>query len=232
MKFSKPCEIATIERRYKRFLADITLKDQRQIVAHVPNTGSMQECWAPGQRVLLSYDPNPKRKHPYTLEMTHNGTTWINVNTGVTNRLAKEAIETGVIGELEAYENIKPEQKIGDSRIDFFLSNHPRLPDCYVEVKNVTLVRKNHASFPDAVSTRGQKHLEELIKIKAMGYRACMLYIVAREDALSFSPAHDIDPVYGELLIKAQEAGVEILCYQCRLSADEITVVSPLPVTL
>lgn len=202
------------------------------INAHVPNTGSMKECWEPGWKVLVTHANDPKRKLQYTLEMTYNGKSWICVNTGMTNKLVKEALESEVVAELLGYEKIKPEQKYKDSRIDFFLSEHPDKPDCYVEVKNVTLVEGNKALFPDAVSTRGQKHLRDLKEIKESGLRACMLYVVNRADASSFSPADDIDPKYGELLREAAEAGVEVLVYQCELSESEVKLSKALEVNL
>lgn len=231
MKFEKETSIGIIQKRYKRFLSDITLNGEL-INAHVPNTGSMTGCWAPDWKVLVTHANDPKRKLQYTLEMTHNGSTWIGVNTSLTNKLVKEALENHGIKELLGYENIKPEKKFKDSRIDFFLSEHPSEPDCYVEVKNVTLVENGKASFPDAVSTRGQKHLKDLMEIKAQGLRACMLYVVNRMDAKSFSPAVEIDPEYAKLLKEAHEAGVEVIVYQCYLDENEIRIDSPLKAIL
>lgn len=223
MKFKFPTYEAIIEKRYKRFLADIYLNDEL-VTAHVPNTGSMQSCWEKGQSVLVSHNDDPKRKLKYTLEMTHNGNTWINVNTSTTNHLVKEALEKDLISELMGYQKIQPEKKVLDSRIDFFLEGHPTLPDAYVEVKNVTLKLDGFAQFPDAVSTRGQKHLRDLMQLKEQGLRAVMLYIVNREDVSEFKPAISIDPIYGKLLKEASSQGVEILVYQTHLSRDEIIV--------
>lgn len=232
MKFKKTTSLGTIQKRYKRFLSDITLDNGEAINAHVPNTGSMKECWAPEWKVLVTHANDPKRKLQYTLEMTHNGNSWICVNTALTNKLVHEALENEVIPELAGYELIKPEKKYKESRIDFFLSDHFKEPECFVEVKNVTLVENNKAYFPDAVSTRGQKHLRDLIEIKSQGMRACMLYIVNRTDAISFSPAEEIDPEYARLLRAAKEAGVEVLAYQCKLSEEEILVHCPIKVLL
>ncbi len=185
MKFEKRTSTGIIHKRYKRFLSDIEI-DGEIINAHVPNTGSMKECWAPEWKCLVTHADDPKRKLQYTLEMTHNGNTWICVNTGMTNKLVHEALENeGVIKELQDYQTIKPEQKYKASRIDFFLSDGEK-EDCFVEVKNVTLIDGDQATFPDAVSTRGQKHLKDLMEIKASGLRACMLYVINREDATSF----------------------------------------------
>lgn len=223
MKFAYPTLTGTIHNRYKRFLSDIELDSGEMVNAHVPNTGSMKTCWEPDWKVLVTHNDNPKRKMKYTLEMTHNGDTWICVNTGMTNKLVKEALENDVITELLGYAEIRPEKKILDSRIDFFLSAHESKPDCYVEVKNVTLKGgEGLVLFPDSVTTRGQKHLKDLMQIKADGLRAVMLYVVNREDVNHFSPASDIDLKYAELLKMAYKAGVEILVYQCSLSKEEI----------
>lgn len=233
MKFSNKLIQATIQKRYKRFLADVTISDSgEQLTAHVPNTGAMTNCWAPDWPALLSKSDNPKRKLPYTLEMTHNGKSFIGVNTSLTNKIAKEAIETGIITELNDYGEIKAEQKYGDSRLDFKLSGHKKFADTFVEVKNVTLNDNSTAIFPDAVTTRGQKHLQELIKIKNEGYRAVMLYIIAREDINKFSPARNIDPEYSRLLQKAFKNGVEILAYQCKLNQNEIKVYKRIEICL
>lgn len=227
MRFQQPTHQCKILKRYKRFLADIELKTKEVVVAHTPNTGSMKECWAPNWKALVTESNNPKRKLKYTLEMTHNGRSWIGVNTSLTNKLAIEAIEKGVIEELQGYPELKPEKKVGKSRIDIFLSGNDR--DCYVEVKNVTLNENQKALFPDAVSTRGLKHLHELTELKKQGNRCCMLYIVQREDVDSFSVAKEIDSAYDEGLKLALEAGVEVLVYGCSLSPKEIKVTHSLP---
>lgn len=222
MKFEKELIKSVIRKRYKRFLSDIELPDGSIINAHVPNTGRMTACWEPGWEVYLSHNPHPKRKLKYTLELTSNGNTLICVNTNLTNKIAKEALELKLIPELASFDKIAPEQKILDSRIDFYLESTSTGESAYVEVKNVTLVEDGVAFFPDAVSTRGQKHLKDLIEIKKMGYRAAMLYVVNREDAKFFSPADKVDPIYGELLRQASSQGVEIYVYSCKLSDKEI----------
>lgn len=222
MKFESELVPGNILKRYKRFLADIELESGEVITAHTANTGSMKTCWEPGWSVLLSYHDNPKRKLKYSLELTNNGESWIGVNTSLPNKIAIEGIQSGVVSELTGYENLKPEAKIGKSRIDILLSNGDE-DKCYVEVKNVTLKGEHGvALFPDGVSTRGQKHLEELIQLKEQGIRACMLFVVNREDVESFAPADDIDPVYGDLLRQAEQAGVEILVYRCQVSPQGI----------
>ncbi|MBT4791266.1 MAG: DNA/RNA nuclease SfsA [Halobacteriovoraceae bacterium] len=232
MKFKSKLIKATIQKRYKRFLSDIELPSGEIICAHVPNTGSMKTCWEPGWSVYLSQSDNPKRKLKYTLELTNSGNALICVNTGMTNKIVHEALLADKITELTGYDNIKPEQKILDSRLDFYLTGEEK-PETYVEVKNVTLLGDNkRALFPDSVTTRGQKHLKDLIKIKKQGARAIMFYLVNRQDVDSFSPAIDIDPVYASLLKEAQESGVEILVYQTKITEDEITTANKLPLVL
>lgn len=233
MKFENKLIQGKILKRYKRFLADIELEDGQVIVAHTANTGSMKTCWEPGWKVACSYHDDPKRKLKYSLEMTNNNKTWIGVNTGIPNKLTKQVIEDGLIKELSGYNEVKPEVKIGKSRIDLKLSGHPSKPDCFVEVKNVTLWSEGDvALFPDAVSERGQKHLEELIEIKKSGMRACMFYVVQRSDVNYFSPAKEIDPTYAKLLKDAYEAGVEIFCYRFKVTPQKIELDCPLKVVL
>jgi sugar fermentation stimulation protein A len=233
-----------ILKRYKRFFADVELDNGELITAHTPNTGSMKTCWEPGWKAMVTFHDNPKRKLKYTLEMTHNGKTWIGVNTSKTNHIAKEAIEKGLIPELNGFSKLSTEKKIGKSRIDLHLeyenAENPEEPhECYVEVKNVTLssdvneeLQKNLALFPDAITTRGQKHLEELIDIVKSGKRAAMLYVVQREDMQAFSPADLIDHEYGRLLRKAKDNGVEILVYQCKVSPDQVQISHSIPLIL
>ena len=232
MSFTGQLIQGKILKRYKRFLSDVELPCGQVIVAHTPNTGSMKTCWEPGWSACVSRSSNPKRKLPYTLELTHNGHTWINVNTSRTNHLAVQAIGQGIITELQGYRELKREPKLGRSRLDILLQNNED-ERCYVEVKNVTLLGKNHkAIFPDGVSSRGLKHLEELIAIKGSGHRACMLFIVSREDVNAFGPAFSFDPQYAKGLLRAQGAGVEILVYQCQVNPEEIKVVRSLPLKI
>jgi sugar fermentation stimulation protein A len=231
LKWSEPLIEATILKRYKRFLADIDL-GEKVITAHVPNTGSMQSCWEPNWKCALSVSKNPDRKMPHTLELIHNGESWIGVNTANANKLAKIWLTQNVLPELSGYQTVVPEKKIGMSRVDFYLENHPTEPPAWVEVKNVTLKLDGHAQFPDSVSERGQKHLRELMEIKRSGLRAAMLYVIQREDVHKFSPAVSIDPTYAQLLKDAQKAGVEIYAYQCKMSLDELTLGNSLKVEL
>ena len=231
MKFQSQLLKTKIIKRYKRFLSDMEL-DGKLVNAHVPNTGSMKTCWQEGWSAYISKSDNPKRKLAYTWELTDNGESLICVNTNLPNKIVKEALENGWIPELAEYQNIIPEQKVFDSRIDFLLSDDD-LVDAFVEVKNVTLRgEKNEALFPDAISTRGQKHLTDLIKIKQSGKRAVIFYLVNRQDVSLFKPAVHIDPDYAFLLKKAASEGVEILVYQTQITTQEIKVHRPLPYEL
>ena len=225
MKFEKKLIKATIKKRYKRFLADCILENGEEIVAHVPNTGSMKTCWDTDWDVLLSFHDNPKRKLKYTLEMTYNGKSWICVNTGLPNKIVENAILNKEIPELQNYKNLKREVKYGsrNSRIDLLLENDDK--KTFIEVKNVTMVSEdNFCLFPDAVSSRGKKHLEELIDEVKEGNRAVMFYLVNREDCKKFRPAWEIDSDYANTLITAQKAGVELLVYQTNLNPKSINI--------
>lgn len=228
MKFKNPLHTGLFQKRYKRFFADILLNDEI-VVAHTANTGTMKTCLGENWPALVSFHDSPTRKLKYSLEMLNNGKTWIGVNTSLTNALAIEAIQNGTIKELQGYSNLRPEAKIGNSRIDILLSNSPN-DFCYVEVKNVTLVKDNFCLFPDAVTERGQKHLDELLDLKRKGIRTVMLFIVQREDCDTFQIEQDIDPVYCEKLKAVIKEEVEVLVYQCSLSPDEIIVRNKLPI--
>ncbi len=222
-----------ILKRYKRFLADIELADGRVVVAHVPNTGSMKTCWEPGWKAWLSHSPDPKRKLPYTLELTSPGQTLIMVNTGQANNLASEALRSGRLPAFTGYREVLAEQKALDSRFDFLLKGHATYPDCWVEVKNVTLLENDDlATFPDSVSERGRKHLRDLIVLRQQGQRAAMLYVVSRSDAGRFAPAAHIDPAYAQALREAHAAGVEVHCHQVDFTGERWILSRALPVEL
>lgn len=224
MKFDELIEGKLIK-RYKRFLADITLENGEIITAHVPNSGAMTSCIENDCPVWVSYHDNPKRKLKYTLELTKMGENIICTNTGVANKIAIEAIQNGVITELQTYDTLKPEQKYGqNSRIDILLSNENDEKKCYVEIKSVSLKLEDSLAFPDAVTTRGTKHLNELVDMVKQGHRAVMLYIIQRTDKASFRIADEIDPKYKTAFDEAIRNGVEILVYQSSISYKEIFV--------
>ncbi|MCF7854403.1 MAG: DNA/RNA nuclease SfsA [Candidatus Pacebacteria bacterium] len=224
MQFHGPLIHGRLMRRYKRFIADVVLDDGRQISAHCPNSGSMKTCQTPGWRVLLTTSENPKRKYRCTWELVHNGVCWIGINTLRANAVVLEGIHRGVVGELAGYDEIRREVRYGtNSRIDLLLSREgdPRL--CYVEVKNVTLVGEDGSyCFPDAVTIRGRKHLDELSSMVAEGHRAVMLYVIQRSDGCGFRAAHEIDPGYAAALREALAAGVEAYAYRADVSPQGI----------
>lgn len=232
MKFHDPLVRATLIKRYKRFLCDVILDNSSQLVTvHCPNSGSMLGIPLEKAPVMLSYTESSSRKLKHTLEMVYNGNVWIGTNTARTNQIAEEGIVSGLISGLYPFVSIKREVKYGiNSRVDLVVEQPDNI--CYVEVKNVSLVEDNIAKFPDAVTERGQKHLCELIKMKKYGYRAVNLFIIQRDDCVSFRPAENIDPEYSRLLSLAVREGVEVYAYQAKVSPDEISLIRQLPVEL
>lgn len=220
MKFDSPLVHGYLLKRYKRFLADIRLDDHSIVTAHCTNSGSMKSCLEENADVYLSDSMNPKRKTRYTWEMIKVNGDWVGVNTVNPNKLAFEIITGNKIPQLSGYTNVKPEVKFGSSRFDFYAENESE--KCFVEVKNVTLKDGIHARFPDALTERGQKHLETLIKAREEGFRAVMLYVIQRSDVELFSPASDIDLVYSKKLGIARNRGVEILPLQVKVTPSGI----------
>lgn len=214
----------TLIRRYKRFLADVRLKDGSMVTAHCPNSGSMTTCSEPGRPVFISKSDNPKRKLSYTWELIDMGSSLVGVNTNVPNRLVKAACEARVIPELSDYGTVAAEVTVNaHTRLDLMLSD-PDLGRCYVEIKNCTLVTDGQACFPDAVTSRGLKHLEELDVLHANGNRCVMFYLIQRMDAHRFSPADHVDPAYGAGLRRVVEKGVEILVYDTIITPSLISL--------
>ena len=236
MQFPSPLLRGTLVKRYKRFLADVILENGDEITAHVANSGSMLGLKEAGTEVWLSQSDNPKRKLKYSWELVRDGTGLVGINTMLPNKLVTEAIKAGKIPELMGYGGLRQEVRYGkNSRIDILLTDEAR-PDCYVEIKSVTLRRDSEtngrAEFPDAVTTRGTKHLGELSDMVAAGSRAVMFYLVQREDCSFFSVANDIDPAYAAGLTEAIRVGVEVICYACRLTPNEIVIERSLPIRL
>ena len=230
MKFSPPLARGLLLRRYKRFLADITLESGEIITIHCPNTGSMKNCWAEETPCWFSDSGNPKRKYRHTLEITTTPEGALaGVNTGRANALVEEAILSGVVQELQGYGSLRREVKYGaeNSRIDLLLSGEKG--DCYVEVKNVTLAEGARGLFPDAVSARGAKHLRELQKLAEAGVRAVLFYCVQHGQIATVEAAKDIDPAYAAALAEAVAAGVEVVAYRAELAPEEIRLTEPLP---
>jgi sugar fermentation stimulation protein A len=224
MKFAQKLIGGRLMRRYKRFLADVELGNGEIITAACPNTGSLLGCAERGNRVWLSTSDSPTRKYRHTWEIVEVGTTRVGINTSLPNALVAEAIESGVIAELQGYDSIRREVKYGkeNSRIDLVLEGPHKKP-CFVEVKNVTAaVSGAVALFPDAVSERGAKHLRELMHVVSEGGRAVQLYCVQRGDVREVNPADEIDPVYGRTLREAIAAGVEVMAYRARVTTRAI----------
>jgi len=219
----------TLVKRYKRFLADVRLNNGDLVTAHCANSGTMKECSEPGRPVYLSFHDNPKRKLKYTWEMIKMPTSLVGVNTMVPNRLVKKSIEEGLVEQLKGYENVKAEVKVSDrSRLDLLLTKGEE-EKCFVEIKNCTLVQDEHAYFPDAVTTRGRKHLVELQKLVKEGNRGIIFFLVQRMDAKAFSSADHIDPEYGKELRKAQNNGVEIIVYDVVIDLKRIVLGKKIP---
>ena len=220
MQFEKLIK-GKLVKRYKRFLADIILENGEEVTAHVPNSGAMTSCIEENCDVWVTFHDNEKRKLKYTLELTKMGENLICTNTGVANKISIEAIQNGVIKELQGYENLKPEQKYGEnSRIDILLENGNE--KCYVEVKSVSLRIDDYLAFPDAVTSRGTKHLNELAQMVKDGHRAVMLYVIQRTDNLPFKLACQIDKKYCEAFKEVTKNGVEVLVYQSHINLEEI----------
>jgi sugar fermentation stimulation protein A len=234
LTFSSPLHKAYFTKRYKRFFVDATLAETGELVtAHCPNTGTLKTCCHEGATIYLSLSDNPNRKLRYTWEFTALPSGLIGVNTAIPNQVIEAAIANEKIPELRGYRSIRREVKYGqNSRIDLLLEDHPqqRTP-CYVEIKNATLLLSDGvAGFPDAVTARGQKHLEELMAVAEGGARAVTVFFVNRPDAQVFRPADAIDPQYGQLLRKAARKGVEIFAIPAKSTVNGIDVGSALPV--
>ena len=221
MKFKDRLLQGTFIKRYKRFFVDINYRD-KIITAHCPNTGSMMGLLKKGNKTWFSESNNPKRKLKYSLEIIEVEKNLVGINTLLTNKLVFEALNLKKIKNLIKFDNIKTEVKFSNStRFDFLISNNKE--KCFLEVKNVTLLRnKKIAEFPDTITSRGTKHLVELINAKKKGFQSCILYLIQRQDCKAFKIAKDIDINYKIAFDKAIKAGVKILCYDCKINDEEI----------
>ena len=221
MKFKERLLQGALIKRYKRFFIDIKYKN-KIITAHCPNSGSMMGLLDRGNKAWFSLSDNPKRKLKYTLEMIEVKNKKVGINTLLTNKIVLEALKHKKINSLNKFNHIKTESKFSDgTRFDFLLSNDKE--KCFLEVKNVTLLRENKiAEFPDAITSRGTKHLNELCNAKKKGYQSYILYLIQRENCDSFKIARDIDEEYKIAFSKALKSGDKILCYDCKLNSEEI----------
>ena len=223
MKFNKKLLQGTLIKRYKRFFVDIKYKN-KTITAHCPNSGSMMGLLNKGNNVWFSESDNPKRKLKYTLQIVVVNNIPVGINTHLSNKIVLESLKNKKIKNLIRFTNIKSEAKFSDNtRFDFLISNNKE--KCFLEVKNVTLLRQdNIAEFPDAITSRGTKHLKELIKAKRKGYESYMLYLIQRDDCKFFKIANDIDEEYKNTFDEALNNGVKMLCYDCKLNNEEIII--------
>lgn len=213
----------TLIRRYQRFLADVRLDSGEVVTAHCTNTGSLMGCKEPGSAVYVSRSANGNRKLAYTWELIRSRRAWVGINTLHPNRLVAEAIGCGLIQELAGYPSLRREVKVSArSRLDFCLEGSDGR--CFVEVKNVTLVIGRAAAFPDAVSARATKHLQELMRLRRQGHNAAVVFVIQRGDCEYFRPADEIDPEYGRWLRRAAKAGVQVLPYVAKVTPKEIVL--------
>lgn len=231
MKFSPELKPARLVRRYKRFLADVITPDGGELTIHCANTGAMTGCAVPGDTVWYSTSDNRKRRYPHSWELTETARgQWIGVNTLRANALLAEAVRADAIPELSGYTTLTAEVGYGmeNSRIDWLLAAEKRA-NCYIEVKSVTLLQQEWGYFPDAVTIRGQKHLRELQAMAEMGHRAVLFFAVLHSGITRVAPARQIDPHYADLVLQAQQHGVEVLCYGAQLSPDGIVLKNAIP---
>ena len=237
MEFSPTLVGGTLIKRYKRFLADVRLDDGREVTAHCPNPGSMRTCAEPGWRVWLSPATNPARKLKWTWEIVLAGDAQVPVlvNTSRPNHVVAEAIGHGQVAELTGYGRMRQEVRYAQrSRVDILLDEaEDGGPQCFVEVKNVTLADgPGQAAFPDSVTARGARHMADLAEEVASGHRAVVFFLVSRADATQMRPADDIDSKYGAALRAAVAAGVEVLAYRCEISQVGLKLGARVPVIL
>ncbi len=232
MHYTTPLSEGRLIRRYKRFLADVELADGSVITAHTPNTGSLAGCCIPGSRVWLRDSGNPERKYRLSWELVEAlPGVLVGINTGLPPALVQEALGEKHIKELKGYDSVRPEVKYGkeNSRIDLLLTGKGK-PDCYVEIKNVTLAKNGIAYFPDAVSTRAAKHLRELEHMVANGHRGVIFFCVQRADTQEVRPADHIDPEYGKALRRALKHGVEAVAYAAQVAPNGVTLKTKLAI--
>ncbi|OYT12161.1 MAG: DNA/RNA nuclease SfsA [Bacteroidetes bacterium 4572_112] len=228
MKFDQQLIPGKLIRRYKRFLTDVELEDGSVVIAHCTNSGTMISCIEEGAPVMLSPAKDPKRKTQFTWEMIFINNAWIGINTIIPNQLVFEAVKNNEIKGLEGYTSVKREVKYEDSRLDVFAENDKE--KCFIEVKNVTMKVGDAVLFPDAVTTRGLKHLETLIRIKEAGMRAVMVYVIQRTDVNYFGTAKHIDPNYAEALQRAMNKGVEVFPIMATVSPEGIELTKVLDI--
>ena len=225
MDFENELIPGVLIKRYKRFFADIKLEN-KIITAHCPNPGSMFKLLEKGNRVWITESNNKNRKLKYTLQIIEVGNTKFCIKTHITNKIVHESLEEKLVENLNGYNFIRPEKKFGtNTRFDFLLNDTKNDKKAFLEVKSVTLSRKKgHAEFPDSVTSRGKKHLENLILANNQGYKSYLMYLIQIENCKSFGIASDIDPVYSKVFKDALKKNVNVLCYDCKFSNKGIKI--------
>lgn len=237
MKFEEVVREAEFVKRYKRFFADVKL-DGGVVVAHVPNTGSLKTCLFAGSKCIVTESSNPARKLKATLQFLETPTGWVGVNTSLPNYLVHEAWQSRAIPEWHSYSHCQLEYKISkETRLDMVFANDAdhfasKQKLHHIEIKNVTYAVDGVAYFPDAETTRGQKHLRELMALKQAGHEAEIVFVVQRQDCTRFAPADDIDPEYGRLLREARDRGVKIRAHACEIDPASGVTLNPRPLEL
>ena len=227
MQLPKPLYCGTLIKRYKRFLADIRLESGENITAHCPNPGRMTGLSNPGSRVWVSCSPNPNRKLPFTVELIEADGGLVGVNTHHPNKIVREAIEAHRIARLKGYNSLRTEVKYAErSRVDILLEDE-KIGRCWVEVKNVHLRRDSRksngtAEFPDSVTVRGSRHIEDLVDQIKIGDKSVLIFLIQRMDCKDFKIARDIDPFYYETLLRGMENGLEVLCFDTNITLSSI----------
>ena len=221
MKFNETLIAGEFIKRYKRFFVDVKI-GKEEVVAHCPNTGSMMGLMKKGNNVWLSKSSNPKRKLKYTLQIIEDQNTKVGINTHLTNKIVFDALSKRKIKNFKNLDKIQQEVRFGkNTRFDFLITEKNK--KTFIEVKNVTLSRQNDiAEFPDAITSRGLEHIQELLKAKKKGFEIYLFFVIQRNDCSKFELAKDIDPEYCELLLKAVKKNLKILCYDCKFSTKRI----------
>lgn len=237
MQFNEPVHEAIFLKRYKRFFADVRLENEIW-VAHVPNTGSLKTCIFPESPCVITKSLNPNRKLKATLQFLKTPTSWVGVNTALPNEMVYELWQGKLLNHWIKYGAVKREFKISkETRFDMAMAKTAKQLEAqedlhFVEVKNVTMAEEGVARFPDAVTTRGQKHLEELMRLLKKGHKSELVFVVQRSDCEVFAPADDIDPVYGKLLRQAIDAGVSVNAFACEIEIKKGVSIKPTPLKL
>ena len=231
MKLPQPLVPALFLRRDNRFRVTVEM-DGRPVAAHLPNSGRLGEILVPGRTLWLTPGTTPGRKTAYDVVLATVGDTLVSVDARLPGHLLAEALTAGGLAAFIAYRSFQREVRLGESRLDFLLTDEPSGSRCWVEVKSVTLVINGVGRFPDAPTTRGQRHVRELVKAVEAGDRAAVVFVIQREDAVAFAPHDDADSLFGTELRRAAQAGVQILAYRCRVTMQEIHLTEAVPVII